>query len=165
MDLKIISRLVRIMQRGDVNELELDDTETGVRVRLKRGTLEPSGGPAAQPVVHVLQGGGGAPAAGVPLAAAAAAPGEAPAADAVPPGTKPFPSPMVGTYYRAASPDADPFVSIGKVIEPETVVCIIEAMKVMNEVKAEMSGEVVQLLVENGEPVEYGQPLFLVKAN
>ena len=164
MDLKIISRLVRIMQRGDVNELELDDKENGVHVRLKRGTLEPAGGPATQPVVHVLQGGAPAPVAGVP-AAPVAPTAEGAAADATPPGTKPFPSPMVGTFYRAASPDADPFVAVGSVIEPESVVCIIEAMKVMNEVKAEMSGEVVQLLVENGEPVEYGQPLFLIKAS
>lgn len=162
MDLKIISRLVRIMQRGDVNELDLDDSENGFRIRLKRGSLEPAG-PAAQPVVHVLQGGAPvAPAAGV---AAPADGGAAGAADDTPPGTKPFPSPMVGTFYRSPSPDADPFVDVGSTIEPETVVCIIEAMKVMNEVKAETTGEIVQVLVENGEPVEYGQPLFLIKAS
>jgi len=162
MDLKIISRLVRIMQRGDVNELELDDSEHGYRVRLKRGTLEPAGS-GAQPVVHVLQGGGLPAPAAAPGAPAPAAAPEGTAGESTPPGTKPFPSPMVGTFYRSPSPDADPFVSAGSTIEPETVVCIIEAMKVMNEVKAEMSGEVVEVLVENGEPVEYGQPLFLVK--
>jgi acetyl-CoA carboxylase biotin carboxyl carrier protein len=69
---------------------------------------------------------------------------------------------MVGTFYRAASPDSDPFVSVGSEVGPETVLCIIEAMKVMNEIKAETSGRIVEILVENGEPVEFGQPLFLL---
>jgi acetyl-CoA carboxylase biotin carboxyl carrier protein len=70
---------------------------------------------------------------------------------------------MVGTFYRAPAPDADPFVDVGDTIGPDTVVCIIEAMKVMNEIKAETSGTVLEVLVENGEPVEFGQPLFLLK--
>ena len=70
---------------------------------------------------------------------------------------------MVGTFYTSPSPDADPFITEGKRISPDTVVCIIEAMKVMNEIRAEMSGEVVRLLVKNGEPIEFGQPLFLVR--
>ncbi|CAN5687220.1 acetyl-CoA carboxylase biotin carboxyl carrier protein [soil metagenome] len=73
------------------------------------------------------------------------------------------PSPIVGTFYRSASPDADPFVKIGSRVEPESVVCIIEAMKLMNEIQAETSGEVVKIYVENGQPVEYGQPLFGIK--
>ena len=103
------------------------------------------------------------PAAVAPAAAAGAEAPEAAAEAGPPPGTVPFESPMVGTFYRAASPDADPFVSAGTQVNDETVICIIEAMKVMNEIKAETRGEVVEVLVENGEPVEFGQPLFLLK--
>jgi acetyl-CoA carboxylase biotin carboxyl carrier protein len=74
-----------------------------------------------------------------------------------------IPSPIVGTFYRAASPQAEPFVKIGSVVEPESIVCIIEAMKLMNEIQAETAGEVVKIYVENGQPVEYGQPLFGIK--
>jgi acetyl-CoA carboxylase biotin carboxyl carrier protein len=74
-----------------------------------------------------------------------------------------IPSPIVGTFYRAASPNADAFVKIGSIVEPDTVVCIIEAMKLMNEIQAEATGEVAKIYVENGQPVEYGQPLFGIK--
>jgi acetyl-CoA carboxylase biotin carboxyl carrier protein len=74
-----------------------------------------------------------------------------------------IPSPIVGTFYRAPSPNADSFVKIGSYVEPDTVVCIIEAMKLMNEIQAETSGEVAKIYVENGQPVEYGQPLFGIK--
>jgi acetyl-CoA carboxylase biotin carboxyl carrier protein len=74
-----------------------------------------------------------------------------------------IPSPIVGTFYRSPSPTADPFVKIGSNVEPETVVCIIEAMKLMNEIQAEIGGEVAKIYVENGQPVEYGQPLFGIK--
>jgi len=101
----------------------------------------------------------------VPAAAPAApAPGGAPAAPAgPPPGTEVFKSPIVGTFYRASSPDAEPFASPGKAFAEGAVLCIIEAMKVMNEIRAEFRGEVVEVLAENGEPVEFGQPLFLIK--
>ncbi|MGB0333137.1 MAG: acetyl-CoA carboxylase biotin carboxyl carrier protein, partial [Planctomycetota bacterium] len=78
-------------------------------------------------------------------------------------GVEEITSPMIGTFYASPSPDADPFTAVGDRVGDESVVCIIEAMKVMNEIKAECSGEIVEILVENGEPVEYGQPLFLVK--
>jgi acetyl-CoA carboxylase biotin carboxyl carrier protein len=81
----------------------------------------------------------------------------------LPAGTLEITSPMVGTFYRSSAPDADPFVDVGVRIEEEDVICIIEAMKVMNEIKAEFGGEIVEILVENGEPVEFGQPLFLVQ--
>ena len=74
-----------------------------------------------------------------------------------------IPSPIVGTFYRSASPDTDPFVKIGSQVEPDTVVCIIEAMKLMNEIQAEATGEVAKIYVENGQPVEYGQPLFGIR--
>ena len=72
-------------------------------------------------------------------------------------------SPIVGTFYRSSSPGADPFVKVGSKVEPDTAVCIVEAMKVMNEIKAEKSGVIKELLVENGQPVEYGQPLFILE--
>jgi acetyl-CoA carboxylase biotin carboxyl carrier protein len=145
------------MTSGDLHELEVDDRESGLRVHIKRGEAPPSA-----PLVNVMQGAasGGVPE-GLP-AAPAAAEGQAATAPAAG-GAVPFPSPLVGTFYRAPSPDSEPFVEVGTKFGPEDVVCIVEAMKVMNEIKAEMRGEVVECLVENGEPVEFGQPLFLYK--
>lgn len=155
MDLKLIQRLVALMARADLSLVDIDDPQSGLKVRLKRG-YKPAA--AQMPVVHVS--GGGAPA---PLAAVAAPAVAAPAAEAAPaPSGRPFKSPLVGTFYRAASPEAEPFASVGSQVGPETVLCIIEAMKVMNEIKAETSGRIVEVLVENGAPVEYGQPLFLI---
>src|SRR6185503_12135357 len=101
----------------------------------------------------------------VPAPVAAPSAGSAPAAgpSGPPPGTEVFKSPIVGTFYRAASPDAEPFVSAGKEFDEGMVLCIIEAMKVMNEIRAEFRGQVLEVLAENGEPVEFGQPLFLIK--
>ena len=152
MDLKLIRNLVRIMERGEVNELEIDDEKAGTRIRLRRGEGAPSG---ATPVV-VMPGG---PA----LAPVGTAGPESGDGDELPADVVEVHSPMVGTFYRSQSPEADPFVSVGAPIEEETVVCIIEAMKVMNEIKAECRGKIVEILVDNGEPVEYGQPILLVK--
>lgn len=160
MDLKLIQRLVALMARNDLSLVDIDDPQSGLKLRLKRGHRPAAS--AQVPVVHV-SGGASAPAmVAAPQAAAPAA--DAGAAEAAPaaPAGKPFPSPLVGTFYRAASPDAEPFVSVGAQVGPDTVLCIIEAMKVMNEIKAETSGRIVEVLVENGEPVEYGQPLFLI---
>ncbi len=162
LDPKLIRRLARIMSGEGVTELEIDDQQKGLRLSLKRGVAE-GAAPQAGPVVQLM--GGSAPlpaAAGAPPAAAPAATpsgggGELPA------GTVSVESPMVGTFYRSPSPEAPPFVEVGARIEEETTVCILEAMKVMNEIKAEMRGEIVEFLVENGEPVEFGQPLILVK--
>ncbi len=163
MDLKLIQRLIGMMKRGAVAELELEDPGSGVKVRLVR-----EGAPSApaSPVIHMMPG-AGLPAAAPPAAqpGAAAVPAAAPGAPAPAAQGKPFPSPMVGTFYRAGSPEAEPFVQVGSRIGPDTVVCIIEAMKVMNEIKAETSGEILEILVENGEPVEFGQPLFLLKSS
>ena len=158
MELKTIQQLVQLMRRGDVAELEIDDPATGLRVRLKRGYDAPMPGPAA-PVVHVTHGGPALTSQGlVAHAPGAAAAAEAPAA----PAGRPFLSPMVGTFYRASSPEAEAFVSVGSEVKAETVLCIIEAMKVMNEIKAETTGRILEVLVENGETVEFGQPLFLL---
>ena len=160
MDLTPIRKLVQLMQKADLAELEIDDQKSGLRVHLRKGDEGGGAAAAAQaPVVHVL-GGAGAPAPVAPAAAPAAAPAEA---AGPPPGTEAFESPMVGTFYRSPSPDADPFVSAGSKFTEDSVLCIVEAMKVMNEIKAEFRGEIVEVLVENGEPVEFGQPLFLIK--
>ena len=158
MEIQLIRKLVRLMSGGDLSELEVEDRESGLRVHLKRGGEAPT----SVPLVNVMQGAAtGAPAAGIPVAAAVGAEngGEPDAAAGTP-----FPSPLVGTFYRSASPDSDPFVEVGTKVGPETVLCIVEAMKVMNEIKAETRGEIVEVLVENGEPVEFGQPLFLLKS-
>jgi acetyl-CoA carboxylase biotin carboxyl carrier protein len=159
MDLKLIRNLVRLMERGELSELEIDDTKAGMRLHLKRGTSSDSMGPmmmvppagSMQPM-HDMGGG------------ASHAPSKHEEEDGGRPvGVIEITSPMVGTFYRASGPDEEPFASVGTRVDPETVVSIIEAMKVMNEIKAEVTGEIVEILVENGEPVEFGQPLFLVK--
>lgn len=155
-DLKQLKLLVRLMVENDLTELDLQDgTE---KVALKRGG-------AGVPVVHYAPPVPAAPAPAPVAAAPAAQPTAAPAAasadsDA---GLVPIVSPMVGTFYAAASPDAPPFASVGTAVTPESNVCIIEAMKVFNEIKAEVSGTVAKVLVKNGQPVEFGQPLFMVK--
>ncbi|MEN8150390.1 MAG: acetyl-CoA carboxylase biotin carboxyl carrier protein [Planctomycetota bacterium] len=164
MDLNEVERLMQLMKEHDLVEIELEDPEQGSRIRMKK---------ACPPEVNhhpVL-----APTLAVPAVAPAPAPGAvavpAPAAEA--PAAEEedrsnlieVPSPMVGSFYRASSPDTDPFVEVGDRIDEESVVCIIEAMKVMNEIKAEVSGEVVEILVQNGEAVEFGQPLFLLRTD
>jgi acetyl-CoA carboxylase biotin carboxyl carrier protein len=160
MDLKLIQRLVKLMKEGEVFELELEDEKEGTRLRLKRGRPESPAAPL--PLVHVMHG---APVSAPVAAAAAPVSAPAPAAQEAAPAPKgvTIQSPMVGTFYRSASPEADPFVRVGSRIEVDRTLCIIEAMKVMNEIKAEISGEILEVLVENGEPVEFGQPLYLVK--
>jgi len=162
MDLKLIQRLIAMMKRAGVAELDVEDPATGLKVRVVR---EGAPGTSTAPVVHVLQGGGPGPAhygyAPAPFGGALVAPTEA--AKPAQAGT-PFQSPMVGTFYRSASPEAEPFASVGLRVGPETTICIIEAMKVMNEIKAETSGVITAVLAESGEPVEFGQPLFLIES-
>ncbi len=149
-DLRDVKRLLTLMDRHGLSELELEDE--GRKLRLAKGGVV-----AASP----------APAAPAPAAAAAA---PAPAETAPPPsspsvaakGTE-IKSPMVGTFYRSPSPEAAPFVEVGDTIRKDSVVCILEAMKVMNEIKAEIDGEILAVLVQNGEAVEFDQPLLLVK--
>jgi acetyl-CoA carboxylase biotin carboxyl carrier protein len=141
------------MKGGDVTELEVDDAEKGLRIRLKRGGADAV---VAPPTVQVL---GGA----VPAVAHAPSEGAAPPEASDETEAEGINSPMVGTFYRSSSPDADPFVRVGDRVEEGTVVCILEAMKVMNEIQAETTGEIAEVLIENGEPVEFGQPLFLLR--
>ncbi|MFO8013469.1 MAG: acetyl-CoA carboxylase biotin carboxyl carrier protein [Phycisphaerae bacterium] len=148
-DLETIRRLLDLMSEHGLAELEIEREDMAVRLR-KAGAEPPA-------LVAAL------PAAGTPQAAAAAQPpppGEAePAGEDLPTIT----SPMVGTFYEASSPDADPFVQVGDHVTEDTVVCIIEAMKVFNEIRAETSGTIEKVLVANAEAVEFGQPLFVVR--
>ena len=159
MDLSELQKLVRLMLRADLAELELEDSNRGVRVHLKRDSARrvEAGVPS---VVQVMPSGLSAAA---PLAASTTAAGAPTAPAGPPPGTEVFKSPIVGTFYRSPSPEAESFVSAGSTFEEGSVLCIIEAMKVMNEIRAEFRGEVVEVLAENGEPIEFGQPLFLIK--
>jgi acetyl-CoA carboxylase biotin carboxyl carrier protein len=151
-DIEELERLVRLMNDNGLVELEIERGGTTVRLR------KPSGG---------LDGSVGLPMAGAALPAPAASPAAAAPAPAAPagppPGVQEIRSPIVGTFYRSAAPDVAPYVNVGDRVTAETVVCIIEAMKVMNEIKAELRGEVVEILVENGDAVEFDQPLLRVK--
>lgn len=145
--------LVELMQENNVSELEWEQGD--VRLKLRRGAIAPVGD-ALPTVVPVA-----APAPIAPVAAAPSAP-QAPAEDADAKFIKTIDSPMVGTFYASPSPNAAPFVKVGDVVGPEKTVCIVEAMKVFNEIQAEISGKIVAVLVKNGDPVEFGAPLFKV---
>jgi acetyl-CoA carboxylase biotin carboxyl carrier protein len=150
-DLKDIKAIIDLMKKNSITEFELEQQDS--KLRLKRGLNGGSPAPQADDSVPMI-----------PLpqsyAAAAAAPGAAPAANT---GEIDIKSPMIGTFYRSPSPEAQAYIEIGSEVGPESVVCIIEAMKVMNEIKSEVKGVVTQILVENGKPVEFGQPLFKVR--
>jgi len=160
MDLSDIRKLIRLMEKAELTELEIDDSNQGLRVHLKRS----AGEAGVAPVVHVVSPSGAGPAvpAGVGVAVGSVAAPEGGEA-VLAPGTEYYKSPMVGTFYRAASPDSESYVEVGARVKDDSIICIIEAMKVMNEIRAEMKGEVLEILLENGEPVEFGQPLFLIK--
>ena len=143
MDLRKLKKLIDLVQESGIAELEI--TEGEEKVRIARGgqvSVTPAGVPAVAPA---------------PAAASGAAASEPPAAQG-----HTMKAPMVGTFYRSSAPDAQPFIEIGQAVREGQTVCIIEAMKLMNEIEADASGTVVAILVENGQPVEYGQPLFLI---
>ena len=150
MDLNEIKRLIQLVQKSGIGELEV--TEGGRTIRISAAPVVVSG-PA--PVAYAAP----APA---PAAAAPAAPTGESAAKAADAHLVPVVSPMVGTFYRSPAPDADPYVEAGTPVEIGQTVCIIEAMKLMNEIECESRGRIARILVENGSPVEYGQALFLV---
>jgi len=153
-DLKDIKAIIDLMKKNSITEFELERQDS--KIRLKRGLN--GGGSAAQSEDYV-------PAISAPVQPAVPAPAS-PTAATPPPvatGEVDIKSPMIGTFYRAPSPEAGSYVEVGSEVNPETVVCIIEAMKVMNEIKAEVKGMVTQVLVENAKPVEFGQPLFKVR--
>lgn len=157
-DIRKLKELVKLMVENDLSELDLKDEQE--QVSLRRPYAQ-AGEPAVAPMVA-------APAASAPVAAAAAAPvAEAGSAadsgsDA---GLTPIASPMVGTFYASPNPESPAYVKVGDTVSAETVVCIVEAMKVFSEIKAEVSGVVEKVVVNNGDAVEYGQPLFMVRAS
>lgn len=155
--------LIDLIQENDFTEFEI--AREGFRLHVRRGGASPEGGRSDTGTSAVSerseQSGTGAP---PPTGSTPSHPGaQAKSAASEDQDLYMIPSPIVGTFYRSASPNADPFVKIGSNVEAETIVCIIEAMKLMNEIQAETAGEVVKIYVENGQPVEYGQPLFGIK--
>lgn len=145
MDLRKLKKLIDLVEESGISELEL--TEGEEKVRISRAMA-----PGAAPVTQYV-------AAPAPAAPAAAAPAAAPA-EAL--DGKVVKSPMVGTFYRASSPDAKAFVDVGSSVNTGDTLCIIEAMKLLNEIESEFSGTIKKIFVENGQPVEYGEPLFLI---
>ncbi len=146
-DNKRVRELVKLMTENDLSEIEL--TEDKAKIRLKRETLPGSAPPIAAPAAPAAR----------PAGASAAAISTAHEEENL----IPLKSPMVGSFYGAANPDAEPYVKVGSAIQKDTVVCIIEAMKVFNEIRADMAGVIAKILVRNGQAVEYNQPLFLVR--
>jgi acetyl-CoA carboxylase biotin carboxyl carrier protein len=143
--LRIVREVVELAARHELAELEVE--QRGVRVRVTRERPSPFGEPSIRTET--------------PVSRPAAQPADQ-AASALPPNLVTIEAPMVGTFYRASSPEAAPFVSEGDLVKEGQVLCIIEAMKLMNEIESKVSGRIVKLLVENAQPVEYGHPLFLV---
>lgn len=162
MDLKQIKQIIELMKRSELTEFAVE--EEGFKLKIRRGSNGlpiVSGGLGTNPP---FLGHDTNPPIPVPVAASAAAAigsAGAPAQDEA--GVVYVKSPMVGTFYRAASPESKPFSDVGTKVSETSVVCIIEAMKIMNEIQAEVKGVVLEVLVENGQPVEYGQRLFKLK--
>jgi len=156
MDLRKLKKLIDLVQEYGISELEITEGEEKVKI-VKGGGI--SVVPIAAAAAH------SAMAAPAPAVAAAPAPAAASAPAAEPPGGQEghvVKAPMVGTFYRTPSPDAKAFVEVGQTVKEGQTICIIEAMKLMNEIETDASGVVKAILVENGQPVEYGQPLFIL---
>ena len=155
MELKDIKAIIDLMKKNDLSVFEME--KDGFRLKLQKGAGEQTlfAAPSMPQMIAVPAAAGTASEAG-PVTNSPAAPPTGAA-------TKEITSPMVGTFYRAASPEAPPFVDVGREVNEETVVCIIEAMKVMNEIKAEVSGVIAEVVAENGKPVQFGQALFRVR--
>lgn len=153
MDIRKIKKLIELLKESDISELEIKEGEESVRIR--RGA---ESNPAQFPQVPMMP---------APVATAATPTSAAPAAEttteSIPAlGGHPVKSPMVGTFYAAASPGAEPFVSVGQQVQAGEVICLIEAMKMMNQIEADKSGTIESILVEDGQPVEFDQPLVTI---
>ena len=158
-----LRELIALLRDNGLSEFELE--REGFRVRLRRG-VDFETGPSSATSDSAQTPAAPAPAPKSPSGALAGSPGPATTAKGSvteDQDLRIIPSPIVGTFYRSRSPNAEPFVTVGSRVEPDSVVCIIEAMKLMNEIQAETTGEVAKIYVENGQPVEYGQPLFGVR--
>jgi len=154
-DFKDIKSIVDLMKKNSLSEFEME--KEGFKIKLRRASRE--GKSEEVQVQHYLPPAAPVPGSAVEIPVAATAPATDPALPADPE----IKSPMIGTFYRKPSPESGTYVEIGDTVTADTVVCIIEAMKVMNEIKAEMSGVVTEILVEDSRPVEFGQPLFRVR--
>jgi acetyl-CoA carboxylase biotin carboxyl carrier protein len=150
MDLRKLKKLIDLVQESDIAEIEITEGEEKVRIAKSAGVSIVHAAPAAAPLLHQ----------GAPVAAPA--PAAAGPAEPMQVGHT-MKSPMVGTFYRSPSPDAKAFVEAGQTVKEGDTVCIIEAMKLMNEIEADKSGIIKAILVENGQPVEFGQPLFIIE--
>jgi acetyl-CoA carboxylase biotin carboxyl carrier protein len=153
MDIRKVKKLIELLEESGIAEIEISEGEESVRI-----SRYPQGG-APAPVVHYAAPPVAAPAAAAP-AVAAAAPAAAPAASKA---DHTVTAPMVGTFYSSASPGAKSFVDIGSEVNVGDTLCIIEAMKMMNQIESDKSGRVTSVLVKNGDPVEFGQPLFIIE--
>jgi len=155
MDLNLIRKLVKLVDSSEVTDLEIEENGTRVKIAKKiRGVHA-----VTQPQIL-------SPSQIVPQTASAEKPAEeAPAKEETKEKLHEIHSPIVGTFYRAPAPDADPYVQVGDTVSQGSVLCIVEAMKLMNEIESDVSGKIVKILVENGKPVEYNQPLFLVQTS
>lgn len=150
MNLKELKELIELIQRSEISELELE--KSGVKVRIKKERASIPGPPAAEELP--------AAPAEIPKAQPSAAAPISPAA--TPAGWLTLIAPVVGTFYRAPAPDADPYAEVGSIVKKGQILCVIEAMKLMNEIESEWDGKIVEILVENAQPVEYGEPLFRI---
>jgi acetyl-CoA carboxylase biotin carboxyl carrier protein len=150
MNLKELKELIELIQQSEIAELELE--KSGVRVRIKK---ERSSFPRP-PVPEKIPATPSAP-------EEMPQPQASPAPAAVPAGWLTLTAPVVGTFYRSPAPDADPYVEAGSVVKKGQIICVIEAMKLMNEIESEWDGKIVEILVENAQPVEYGEPLFHIE--
>ncbi|SDM24634.1 acetyl-CoA carboxylase biotin carboxyl carrier protein [Oryzisolibacter propanilivorax] len=155
MDLRKLKTLIDLVSESNVSELEITEAEGKVRI-VKAGAT------VVQQVMAAPMQAMAAPVAAAAAPVTAATPAEAPAAPAVPAGHM-VKSPMVGTFYRASSPGAKPFVEIGSQVKEGETLCIVEAMKILNEIESDKAGTVTRILGENGQAVEYGQPLFVIE--
>lgn len=158
MDLRKLKTLIDLVAESDISELEITEGEGKVRI-VKGPPPMPPGYMQAQMPMQAM------PMQQAPIAAPAAAPAPEPVADAAPPVEtgQIVKSPMVGTFYRSANPNSPPFAEIGMQVKEGQTLCIVEAMKLMNEIESDKTGTVKAVLVENGQPVEYGQPLFVIE--
>ena len=158
MDIRKVKKLIDLLENSSVDEIEIHEGEESVRVTRHRD-------PPAAPVHH-YHAAPAASSAAMPAPAGGSTPAPAAAAESgtdsqLPPGFV-VTSPMVGTFYQASSPGSKPFVSVGQRVTPGDTLCIIEAMKILNQIESEVAGEVKAIIAENGHPVEYGEPLFVI---
>jgi acetyl-CoA carboxylase biotin carboxyl carrier protein len=154
MDIRKIKKLIELLEESGIAEIEIKEGEEAVRI-----SRMPTGSAAPHMIAHAMP----APAAAIAAAPAVAAPAVEAAAPKVKPNEHVITAPMVGTFYGSPSPGAKPFVEIGDEIKVGQVLCIIEAMKMMNQIEADRAGRVTSVMARNGDPVEFGQPLFVVE--